>query len=153
MHSVPRNGAFDSGSVARGKQQGCGALRMMPNEPVRKMFIKEVSGFVQQVTCDMPLACASAGPGIWPGPRVGVPGLWQARYEEALGHLLLPDVAASVRSIGGDSILPTQVMTTLALSSKWDLAVAFLSEIFRMLVSATEHGRLHVATTFRGPEL
>ena len=69
MHSVPRNGAFDSGSVARGKQQGCGALRMMPNEPVRKMFIKEVSGFVQQVTCDMPLACASAGPGIWPMPE------------------------------------------------------------------------------------
>ena len=71
---------------------------------------------------------------------------------EALSHLLLPDVAASVRSVGNDRILPTQaklaaflplgsrshqkrvkVMTTLAFDSQWALAVAFLSEMVRPL--------------------
>ncbi|OLP88823.1 Sodium/hydrogen exchanger 7 [Symbiodinium microadriaticum] len=111
-----------------------------PSRIAEYALLKQVAGggnVCAQVTCDMPLARASAGPGTWPGPCVQVPERWQSRYKEALGHLLLPDVTASARSIGGDSILPTQVMTTLALSSKWDLAIAFLSEIFRSHMEIT----------------
>lgn len=77
---------------------------------------------------------------VWQPYRVNVPERWAKEYNEAL-HLLEdleePRVLDAVQVLGSDTLLPTQVITTLARAAQWTLAIAFFSEMVRSYLEVT----------------